>query len=260
MEMPRPGTAERQPQPLFLVAGYQGPDDTFLVLSHIIPHLGQDQPVYGFKPRWVDGDQDYSSVDEVVQDFLTELRMVQPKGPYALGGYCVGGVVALEMARRLIEEGEEVGLLALVDTERPGWTRAFLADSRLAWRRGRHMLAVISEILLAKQGPPWRAALELIRRKTGTRSAPDAQADSTDFYRSKIGYRRLVYGHPIKSYPGRITLFVNENQFGIDRHMGWRRFAKGGVSVKKVPGDHLTYGDRATPRTSAKSYPPASTR
>src|ERR1051326_6694984 len=43
--------------PLFLVAGYQGPDDTLLVLSRIIPHLGSDQPVYGFKPRWIEGNQ-----------------------------------------------------------------------------------------------------------------------------------------------------------------------------------------------------------
>ena len=228
--------------PLFLVAGYQGPDDTLLVLSRILPHLGSDQPVYGFKPRWIDDNQEsYSSVDEAASDFLAELRVVQPEGPYLLGGYCVGGVVALEMARRLLEEGEEVGLLALIDTERPTSMRAFLADARLACRRGKHMLSVISQIMRAEHGPRLRAAIDLVRRKMGVRKARDVEHGTTnDFYRSKISYRRLVYGHNTKTYPGQITLFINEIQHRFDPTMGWRGVAAGGLVIKKVPGDHLT--------------------
>ena len=82
-----------------------------LVLSRLIPHLGLDQPVFGFRPRWMEGDgAPYASVEEAAQEFLAELRTVQQKGPYLLGGATrVGGVVALEIARLLMAEGGEGG-------------------------------------------------------------------------------------------------------------------------------------------------------
>ncbi len=228
--------------PLFLVAGYQGPDDTLLVLSRIIPHLGPDQPVYGFKPRWIEGNrEDYSTVDDAAQEFLVELRAVQPKGPYLLGGYCVGGVVALEMARKLLQEGEEVRLLALIDTERPTPLRAFLANVRLAWQRGAHILSVLSGIARAGRGSRWRPFSDLIRHKLGGSPRWSAENAASDrFYRSKVGYRRLMYGHAVKPYPGRITSFVNEKQYQIDKNMGWKHIPKGGLIIYRVPGDHIT--------------------
>ncbi len=228
--------------PLFLVAGYQGPDDTLLVLSRIIPHLGSDQPVYGFRPRWIEGNQEhYSCLEEAAREFITELRMVQRKGPYMLGGHCVGGVVAMEMARQLMEEGEEVGLLALIDTERPTSMRAFLANTRLAFRRGRHMLSVIAEITRAEHGPRLQAVRKLIRRKMGNGEQRNGEPPAPDvFYQSIVGYRRLVYGHTLKPYPGEIALFVNEKQYQIDRDMGWKWFRAGGLTIRKVSGDHQT--------------------
>jgi len=231
--------------PLFLVAGYHGPNDTLLVLSRIIPHLGSDQPVYGFKPRWIDGGQEnYSSINEAAQDFLAELRIVQPKGPYMLGGHCVGGVVALEMARQLKEEGEEVGLLALIDTECPSWIRAFLANARLGFRRGVHMLATISKIVRGENGSRSRAVGKLIQRKMRKEKVRDSEASADtaviDSYESIVGYRRLAYDHTLKPYPGKITLFINEKQHAIDENLGWKWFASDGLTIKKVPGDHHT--------------------
>ena len=55
----------------------------------------------------------------MVVDYVDEIRTVQPHGPYLLGGECIGGVLAYEMARRLEEIGEKVELLVLLDTELP---------------------------------------------------------------------------------------------------------------------------------------------
>ena len=68
-------------RPLFMVMGYLSPDRTLLLLSRIIPHLGSDQPVYGFRPRWVEGNREgYSSLEEAAREHIAELRTVQPKG------------------------------------------------------------------------------------------------------------------------------------------------------------------------------------
>jgi aryl-alcohol dehydrogenase-like predicted oxidoreductase len=95
-------------------------DDTLRVLSRLIPHLGLDQPVYGFQPRWLDGHSErYSGAEETASELLADLKAVQPKGPYLLGGDCAGGIVAFVMAQKLLQLGDEVRLLVMSDTYRP---------------------------------------------------------------------------------------------------------------------------------------------
>ncbi len=228
--------------PLFLVAGYMDVDDTLLVLSRIFPHLGLDQPVHGFQPRWLDGHSEtYSCVDEIAHEFVTELRSFQPEGPYLLGGDCVGGVVAMEMARELLRQGAEVGLLVMFDTERPTALRALLANLRVALRRGKHIAAVIGEIVQGKHRSRMQLIRDLVRRKLGTvqperlgESAPDSVR------RSRLDYRRMIYRHRVKKYAGRITLIVNEKQLRVDKKMGWNGVALGGLEIHSTPGDHST--------------------
>lgn len=228
--------------PFFFVAGYQGPDDALLVLSRFVPHLGSDQPVFGLRPRWILGDGDKcASVKETAEEFISELRTIQPCGPYLLGGHCVGGVVAVEMARQLIAAGERVELLALLDTERPSRYRATLAEMRLTAKRVIHMAEVVSGILRSKGRERTKAIKQLIHRKIGSPQAA-AHLPETDnsFYENKVSYRRLAYRHRIDEYPGRITLFVNDLQYRFDRYMGWKGIAKGGLVVHRIPGDHDT--------------------
>ena len=228
--------------PFFFVAGYQSPDDALVMLSRFVPHMGADQPVYGFRPRWVEGDGEaYASVADAARDFLSELRTIQPHGPYLLGGFCVGGVIALEMAHQLIEEGEEVSFLTLLDCERPSLHRAVLADLRLGSHRIIHMANVISEIIRSRGAARTKLIRDLVHRKLGVKPS-DQTAASVDnsFYDNKVGYRRLAYKHSVREYPGRITLIVNERQYRFDRYMGWRGVARGGLVVHKVPGNHDT--------------------
>jgi amino acid adenylation domain-containing protein len=234
-----------QPQgtrtPLFLVAGYQSPDDTLLVASRLIPHLGLDQPVFGFRPRWIEGDQEmYASVEEAAREFLAEMRTVQSRGPYLLGGYCVGGVVALEIARQLMQQGEKVELLVLIETERPNGLRAFLDETRRLCGRAKHAVEVIAGIIRS----PGRSRKDAIRgvvdRKLGGPPLTKSGLAADRFYENKIGYRRLIYRHKMKTYPGLIDLIVNERQYRLDRHMGWKGVAQAGLKIHAVPGDHNT--------------------
>jgi thioesterase domain-containing protein len=228
--------------PLFFVGGYQSPDDTLLVLSQLIRNLGMDQPVFGFRPRWIEGHgDDYASVEEMAREYLDELRAVQPTGPYLLGGHCVGGIAALEVAR-LLQEGEEVRLMVCLDTERPTPIRTILTDLYFMGKRVRHVAAVLSEIIHPGDGGRVRTIRELLHRKL--KIAPSTQSREMDrFYQAKVRYRRLLYSHTSEKYPGRITLIVNEAQARRDRNLGWTGIAQGGLDVYTAPGD--------TPRSSS---------
>ena len=79
--------------------------------------LGPDQPFYGLQSRGLDGKEELqSSVADMARVYVDAVQRVQPRGPYFLGGYCMGGTVAYEMAQQLSAKGEQVGLVALFDT------------------------------------------------------------------------------------------------------------------------------------------------
>jgi hypothetical protein len=103
--------------PLFL-AHYNG--GHLLIYGHLVRKLGPDQPVYGLQAAGLRGERALqTSVEAMAEHYVREMRSVQPNGPFYLGGACLGGVLAYEMARRLRAAGEEVRLLALLHAGLP---------------------------------------------------------------------------------------------------------------------------------------------
>src|SRR5207237_314624 len=95
-------------------------------------HLGSDQPVYGFKSRGLDGREEFGTLEEMAEQYVKDLRGLQPSGPYYLGGYGFGGNVAYEMARQLDAQGEQVALLALLNCAPPN-SRYLRIDWSIRW-------------------------------------------------------------------------------------------------------------------------------
>ena len=81
----------------------------------------------------------------------------------------------------------------------------------------------------------------LARRKL-TRTQPKKleELPSDRMYRLRVEYRRLIYRHRVKEYPGPITLLINEKQYRVDKKMGWSSIALGGLQAYSTPGDHWT--------------------
>src|SRR5205085_5144245 len=100
--------------PLFLVHGAGG--GMFWGYANLARCLGEDQPVYAFKSRGLDGLDEFATVEEIAAHYVADMRARQPHGPYYLGGYCFGGNVAYEMARQLDAQGERTALLALMNS------------------------------------------------------------------------------------------------------------------------------------------------
>ena len=82
--------------------------------------IATDQPVYGAQPHGLDGRRAPSKLEEMAAEYLTEIRMLQPEGPYFIGGYSLGGLVAFEAAQQLKEQDQEVTLLVMLDPTIPG--------------------------------------------------------------------------------------------------------------------------------------------
>src|SRR5207253_5358650 len=78
-------------------------------------YLGPDQPLYGLRHQSEDGTPArYHTVVDIAAHYLSEIRTVQPQGPYFLGGYCFGAMVAFEMAQQLKNQDEKAAFLVLL--------------------------------------------------------------------------------------------------------------------------------------------------
>jgi acyl transferase domain-containing protein/thioesterase domain-containing protein/acyl carrier protein len=100
--------------PLFIVSGMFG---NVLNLSHMAHLLGEDRPFLALQARGLYGEAPpHETFEEMAKDYLVEVRRVQPAGPYLLGGFSGGGLVAFEMARQLMAAGERVEAMILLDT------------------------------------------------------------------------------------------------------------------------------------------------
>jgi amino acid adenylation domain-containing protein len=100
--------------PFFCVHGVGGTVLRFHDLAHF---LGSDQPFYGLQAQGLDGQRPrHARIEDMAAHYIDELRIAQPEGPYYLGGYSFGGMVALEMAHQLRSQGDYVGLVVLLDT------------------------------------------------------------------------------------------------------------------------------------------------
>ena len=109
-----PITSKGNKIPLFMVHGAGG---NVLLYRDLAKHLGSDQPFYGIQSKGLDGSGDYfERIEEMASHYINEILEIQPEGPYLIGGYCMGGTIAYEMAQQLLASNKTVALVILLDT------------------------------------------------------------------------------------------------------------------------------------------------
>ncbi|MGC4051164.1 MAG: AMP-binding protein [Paludibaculum sp.] len=116
-----------------------GADENPYYFRELAQELGEEQPFYIVRdPRPME-DRPAYTVEEVAARFVEQIRAVQTEGPYLLGGHCFGGIVAYEMARQLVSQGQRVDRLVLFETPAPGYPKVLRH-----WRRyGNQAIAVL---------------------------------------------------------------------------------------------------------------------
>ena len=116
--------------PLYCVHGIGGNVINYKTLAK---HLKINRPLYGLQAQGLDGlTAPFYTIEEMAAHYVSEIKKLQPKGPYYLSGYSFGGWIALEMARQLTENFENVALLVLLDTRRNFESRAALKDQNFS--------------------------------------------------------------------------------------------------------------------------------
>ena len=201
--------------PLFFVPGNMG--NVFTDLVDLARHLGPDQPFYGLQ----DTIENPIDVADLAGHYVEAIRTVQPQGPYLLGGVCSGGLIAYEMGCQLKYDGEEVALLAVVESypssqDLGTYVGAATALARSALRGAGQQLRQVLRPGATEQGSYLRLKAKVLGNLWGT----------------------LRYAPP--PYPGHLELYFTRE--GLDSALrpqaSWRKLARGGVTVHEIPGSH----------------------
>ncbi|MCY7353287.1 MAG: amino acid adenylation domain-containing protein [Cytophagaceae bacterium] len=216
-------------------------------------NLDPDQPVYGLQAKGINGiDQSEDMIEAIAAHYISQIMLQNPKGPYALAGYSFGGIVAYEMAKQLEAKGRKVTLLAMFDTY--AYTSNFddSFSTKLA-KKVRLQLPKIHFIINSFRKNPrttlnyqWMITKEkftnlLVRLGFAKHNTGgEAHSHSDDIYQKLF----LAYEqYKLTPYEGTVCLFrAKERKYFVPDpvYLGWKRYAKKGVEIYDVPGDHKT--------------------
>ncbi len=228
-------------------------------------HLGLDQPVYGLAAQVSDQpDAPPNEVKALATHYIQQMQTVQPQGPYHLMGISFGGTIAFEMAQQLQAQGQEVALLALLDTLAPlTVVRKLPLQSRLAAYCQQLSQMTLTQVL-EKLKEEWLertlkypALADVYQWGYRTCNRPFPEVLEDILYARKNSSANDVYAPQV--YPGRIVFLQAKDQqvsikFGADPRSGWAEFAAGGVEVHEIPGDHVGMLEEPNVRVVAEAF------
>jgi thioesterase domain-containing protein/acyl carrier protein len=264
LEIQSGGTAT----PLYFVHGDWLSGGVFC--RNLARHLGPDQPFYAIPPHGLDGGSLPPTTEAMAADRVMALREFQPHGPYRLGGFCWGGLIALEMARLLEAQGEQVEALLLIDSDpqnmrlRPArrlirrlrsWF-SFSEQTELRWFKNCRIIAetwrdaggvVGKSKFLAKKILRIDRTLAVLRQdKSDAKLAglgpwiSEAAAMSENRHLRNATYHEINQNTVPEPYSGRIDLYRSEHlqtRYPDDPIANWRYVASN-IEACSIAGNH----------------------
>jgi thioesterase domain-containing protein/aryl carrier-like protein len=236
-----------QKMPIYIVPG-RGMN--MLTFNNTAKYMDPDQPVYGFQPKGLNGvDEPPDSIEAIAAGYIAEMLKSTPSAGYCLAGYSYGGIVAYEMARQLTAMGKQIYMLAIIDTYADNQYDLERGAARIFRKILRQFRKLLFVMKVLKRNPretilyQWnflvRKAKELARlfgdSSFARQLTPEVRVDT----KYQLAYRKYRIG----LYNGYIDLFrVKTRLYYLDdqEYLGWKPYAKQGVVIHEVSGDHQT--------------------
>jgi len=180
--------------------------------------LGRRRPFLALQsPGLESGDGVIKSIEEMADRYLASVRRIRPIGPYLLGGWSFGGVIAYEMACRLARDGQSLPLVTLIDSH--------ATHPRNAGRAWDH-----------------RDLLELINEEAGANHAESVHSALPGIQQVVRSNLEALWSYSPGAYPGRVHLLraAGAGSASDDPTLGWGAHCSHGVDVHDLQADHFT--------------------
>jgi amino acid adenylation domain-containing protein len=249
-----PLTLGGEQPPFFCVHPMFGVVFPYLDLAHYLGnYLHYQRSFYGLQPSGLDGKSPpLNRIEAIAAHYIQAIQTLQPQGPYFLGGWSFGGLVAFEMAQQLSQAGYEIGLLAILDTPAPCYKPSF--SQRLKFLLGTAFWSTLPflrdySVLAANRLQLWQSWLSRWQWSAIIRLIPEASRLQLLEESAIVPMLRIVYAHAQAAYhyapqpyADRITLFKameQSDQGKSEATLGWSAFAEQ-IELHSTPGNHLS--------------------
>ncbi|TRU23563.1 MAG: non-ribosomal peptide synthetase [Microcystis aeruginosa Ma_MB_S_20031200_S102] len=257
-----------QPQgskpPFFCVPGAGGRPFYFYHLGRC---LGKDQPFYSFENDLYQQFGEISRIEDIASIYIKAMQDLQPQGPYFLGGHSYGGNVAFEMAQQLVNQGEQVALLAIIDSSAPTYKDKQILLDYINWDHARWLAEVSKgiEVYLDKTIDISYKTLQVLTVEEQLKYAlnffklanmlpPNAETRQLEkiVQAYKTSCLCLIDYLPKQIYPGKITIIRASEELADDPNkdliagdcedssLGWSEFSTEPVEIHFVLGNHVS--------------------
>lgn len=234
--------------PLFFVHAHGG---NVIGYADLARNLSDEQPLYGLQAPPFDPEQP-PRLEDLATAYVSEVRAVQPHGPYVVGGWCLGGDIAFEMAQQLTAQGEHVALVLMIDNPRPGVVSGSAAErmklrAELEWvNLLEQSVSSVPDYLGERVGRlAERFGVEVERRLTSADGElPLGMRHSRGYQRFQavMSRERAYEAYAPAVYNGRVALFRAELE-SKDRRavfgLGWEPFVSGQLDEYTLPGPRI---------------------
>ena len=215
-----------------------------LCYKTLATHLGEDQPFYGLQAQGLDGkSQVPKRIEDIAATYIAEIKTLLPEGPYCLGGYSLGGIIAFEMAQQLHQQGAQVNLVALLDPDPPQFLSTFQ-------RTVRHLKRLsILQTPTSQMAYLWNRFTSRLKQEVAQiqRQLGQPLTPTTHKFLLEETLHQAFSNYIAKPYPGRLTLFKGSDAFvdddliptaTVDGLAAWQQLTLQGLEVHQIPGSH----------------------
>ena len=231
------------PPPVFIAHGI---GSSVMDFFELVKRVETDHPIYGMQAKGTDGvDAPLDTIEDMAQFFLDAIKAVQPRGPYLLIGYSLGGLITLEMAQRLAESSEKVALLALLETYPQRRYLPLGPRLQLSTRLVRHHASAMIKLpasgvipyILGGSEHRWKISQDPGETEGNNLSGGDLATRamlrvSERAYSALVRYRPRAYGGRTRFVKAAISLRFPENPRAV-----WANLLPQ-LEVEIVPGTH----------------------
>ncbi len=243
-----------------------------LCYAELARQLGPERPFYGLQSVGLAGGEPQRTIEEMAATYLAAIAEVQPRGPYLLGGWSLGGVIAYEMAQQARRRGEAVEVVALIDSAAPDPARQRRQadgpgqperepeaepepdESEVAGRlvldlaglSGADVEKAAAELAALPPAEQLQAALGYARRAGAlppSLSPEQATAMARRLAAVFAANLAALRSYAPAPYAGRLALFRAADrpaEWGADPALGWRGLVDGNLEVRELAGDHYS--------------------
>lgn len=227
-------------------------------------HIEIEQPIFSVMPHGMTGKRAPTDIKSMTLEYAKQIRAIQPKGPYYLGGYSIGGILALELARFFRSKGQQVASLILIEPTKPTKGKKNYIDEKtenpdIMKQRNGSLITYANRAFnnfFSKQGVKEKIKYLFkgmiynidrrfkITQKTKRiicelyiRSGHRIPMKLRRFYHSQASHKALKTYVP-KVYPGNVSI-IHCKVRDADFQLIWKKIIEGEVEFHELPGEHF---------------------